>query len=371
MVKKVLPLIIISLLLIPLYEAADADPRVDLIYPSQIEPGKQITIEVKLKNTTSEMLWDLKGVIESNNIPPDIRDHIKIIDGEKKFLEDNDHSINIQDEVSIKLSIEIDKNAEAGTYTIPLKIKGEIGNCRQGCKPYLLMKDIQFKVIKEYPSIKIELSSNPREVLQGQSLDIPFKIYNYGLGYANNIKLSVPSTNNFSTSLDLDSIGLMKSNESRNLALKITAKGDAPSGSYKTDIIIEYFDSYGNKRAATESISFTIKDSALVKDAENYYSQANSYFEKKNYSKSLEYYQKAKEAYQKLGLTEKVNDIETKIEIINNSVSSSKSTISPSIYIAFGVLLSAVTMEIGVLLGTLMRKPKSPSKQSSIPKKEY
>lgn len=371
MVKKVLPLVIISFLLIPLYGAADPDPRVDLVYPSQIEPGKQIIIEVKLKNTTSEMLWDLAAVIESNNIPPEIRDYIKIIDGEEKFVEDNDHSINVQDEVSVKLSIEVDKNVEAGTYTIPLKIKGEIGNCRQGCKPYLLMKDIQFKIIKEYPSIKIELSSTPREVLQGQSIDIPFKVSNYGLGYGNNIKLNVPSTNNFSTSLDVDSIGLMKANESRNVTLNITAKGDAPSGAYKTDIIIEYFDSYGTKRAATESVSFTIKDSALVKDAENYYSQANSYFEKKNYSKSLEYYQKSKEAYQKLGLTEKVNEIEAKIEIVNNALESSKSSVGPSIYIAFGVLLSAVTMEIGVLLGTLMRKPKSSSKQSSIPKTEY
>ena len=39
-------------------------------------------------------------------------------------------------------------------------------------------------------------------------------------------------------------------------------------------------------------------------------------------------------------------------------------------YIMFGVLLSAVTMELGVLIGTLTRKPKSP-KSSSIPKKEY
>ena len=188
MMKKVLPLLLISLILLPLYGAADADPKVELTYPTEIEPGKLILIDVKLTNTTSEMLWDLKGVIDSNDIPSEIRNYIKIVDGEKDFVPgEGDHSINVQDQANIRLSIEITGNADAGTYKIPLKIKGEIGNCRQGCKPYLLMKDIEFKVIKEYPSLKIELSSYPGEVFQGQSINIPFKVSNYGVGYGNNI----------------------------------------------------------------------------------------------------------------------------------------------------------------------------------------
>ena len=369
--KKALPLLLISLILLPLYGAADADPKVELVYPTQVQPGTLILIDVNLHNTTSEMLWDLKGLIESNDIPSDIRNYIKIIDGEKEFTAaDTDHSLNVQDKASIRLSIEVDKNADPGTYKIPLKIKGEIGNCRQGCKPYLLMKEIEFKVIKEFPSLKIELSSYPGEVFQGQSINIPFKVSNYGVGYGNNIKLSVPSNNNFTTSLDVDSIGLMKSNESRNVTLNIAAKGDASAGSYKTDVIVEYFDPYGNKKATTESISFTIKDSALVKDAEKYYAQGNEYFDKKNYSKALAEYEKAKEAYQQLGLTGKVTEINARITLVNSVIESTKSNISPSIYIMFGVLLSAVTMELGVLIGTLTRKPKSP-KSSSIPKNDY
>lgn len=371
MMKKALPFLLIILFLLPLYGAADADPKVELTYPKEIEPGRLINIDVKLHNTTSEMLWDLKGVIEPNDIPPEIKSYIVIVEGEKEFVPgEGDHSINVQDEANIKLSIQITGNANAGTYKIPLKIKGEIGNCRQGCIPYLLMKDIEFKVIKEYPSIKIELSSYPKEVLQGQSINIPFKLSNYGSNYGNNIELSVPQTNNFTTSLDVDSIGLLKSNEARNVILSIAAKGDASAGSYKTDILVEYYDPYGNKKATTESISFTIKDSALVKDAENYYTQGNEYFTNKKYSKALEEYEKAKEAYQQLGLTDKVSEIDARIELAESAMESTKSSISPTTYIMFGVLLSAVTMELGVLFGTLMRKPKSP-KSSSIPKKEY
>ncbi|NPV50928.1 MAG: hypothetical protein HPY60_07010 [Candidatus Methanofastidiosum sp.] len=371
MMKKALPLLLISLILLPLYGAADADPKVELTYPKEIEPGKQILIDLKLTNTTSEMLWDLKAVIDPSDIPPEIKNYIKIVDGEKQFVVgDGDHSINIQEEVSIRLSIETTSNADPGTYKIPIRIKGEIGNCREGCKPYLLMKDIEFKVIKEYPSLKIELSSYPQEVLQGQSITIPFKVSNYGVGYGNNITLSVPSNNNFTTSLDVSSIGLMKSNESRNVKLNVTAKGDASTGSYKTDVIVEYFDPYGNKKATTESISFTIKDSALVKEAEQYYAQGNEYFDKKNYSKALEQYEQAKTDYQQLGLTEKVTEIEARIQLAKSAIESTKSNISPSIYILFGVLLSAVTMELGVLIGTLTRKPKSP-KSSSIPKNDF
>ncbi|MCC7571928.1 MAG: hypothetical protein KO464_00890 [Candidatus Methanofastidiosum sp.] len=370
MMKKALPLLLISLILLPLYSAADADPQVELTYPKEVEPGKLIFIDVNLHNTTSEMLWDLKGVIELNEIPSDIRNYVKLIDAEKEFVPgDGDHTINVQDKASIRLSIQIENNADAGTYKIPLKIKGEIGNCRQGCKPYLLMKEIEFKVIKEFPTLKVELSSQPIEVFQGQSIKIPFKISNYGVGYGNNIKLTVPSTNNFTTSLDVESIGLMRSQESRNVTLTIAAKGDTPAGNYKTDVMVEYFDPYGNKRATTESISFTIKDSALVKEAENYYSQGNEYFTKKNYPKALEEYEKAKLAYQELGLTAKVSEIDARIELVKTEIELKKSNISPSMYIIFGVLLSAVTMEFGVLLGTLNRKPKSP-KSSSIPKNE-
>ncbi|KYC52151.1 MAG: hypothetical protein AMQ22_00969 [Candidatus Methanofastidiosum methylothiophilum] len=369
--KKVLPLLLISLILLPLYGAADADPKVELTYPKETEAGKLIYIDVNLHNTTSEMLWDLKAVIDPSDIPPEIKNYIKIIDGEKDFVQgEGDHSINVQDKANIRLSIETTANADAGTYKIPLRIKGEIGNCRQGCKPYLLMKEIEFKVIKEFPSLKIELSSYPKEVLQGQSINIPFKVSNYGLGYGNNIKLSVPTNNNFTTSLDVDSIGLMRSQESRNVTLNIAAKGDSTSGSYKTDVVVEYFDPYGTKRATTESISFTIKDSTLSKDAEGYYAQGNEYYEKKNYSKALGEYEKAKEAYQQLGLTNKVSEVNARIELTKSAIESTKSSISPSMYIVFGVLLSAVTMQLGVLVGTLMRKPKSP-KSSSIPKNDY
>ncbi len=371
MMKKALPLLLILLFLLPLYGAADSDPKVELTYLTEVTPGRLITIDVKLTNTTSEMLWDLKGVIDSNDIPVEIKNYVVIVEGEKDFpTTDLDHSINIQDQSSIRLSIQITENATAGTYKIPLKMKGEIGNCREGCIPYLLVKDIEFKVVKEYPSIKIEMSSYPNEVLQGQNINIPFKISNYGNNYGNNIKISAPTNNNnFTTFLDVDTIGLLKSNESRNITLNIAAKGDAASGSYKTDIIVEYFDPFGTKKATTQSISFTIKDSALVKEAEGYYAKGNEYFTNKKYSNALEEYEKAKEAYQELGLTAKVSEVDARIDLVRTLIESTKANVSPVIYILFAVLLSAVAMELGVLVGTLFRKPKS-QRSSNIPKGE-
>ena len=371
MMKKVLPLLLISIVLLPLYGAADADPKVELIYNYEVEPGDLVKIDVKLTNTTNEMLWDLEGVIDSNDISPDIKNYIVIVEGEKEFPSgESDHSINVQAQSDIQLSIQITANANPGTYNIPLKIKGEIGNCREGCIPYLLLKNIELKVIKEYPSLKIELSTYPKEVFQGQSIDVPFKVSNYGNNYGNNIKITAPSNTNFTNSLDVDTIGLLKFNESRNVTLNIAAKGDAPSGNYKTDIIVEYYDPYGNKKATTQQISFAIKDSALVKDAENYYAQGNEYFTKKNYSKAISEYEKAKEAYQELGLTAKVSEVDSRITLAESMIESTKSNVSPTIYIMFGLLLSAVTMEFGVLIGTLARKPKPP-KSSNIPKNDF
>jgi len=371
MIKKALPLLLISLFLLPLYAAADADPKVELSYPIETDPGKIIFIDVKLTNTTSEMLWDLKAVIDSDEIPIDIKNYINVIDGEKKFVEDEDHSINVQDQVTTRLSIEITANAEPGNYRIPLAIRGEIGNCRQGCKPYLLVKNIDFKVVKEFPSLKIELSPYSKDVFQGQDITIPFKISNYGEGYGRSIKVSIPENANYQYSFDINSISFLNSQEQRIVNLNILTKGDTPSGDYKTDIIVEYFDAYGDKKATTQSISFSVKDSAVVKNAENYYTQANTYFEKKNYSKALEFYQKSREAYQEVGLTSKVNEIDSKILLVNTAIEESKGNIGPMTYILFAILLSAVTMELGVLVGTLFRKPKSPTKKSSIPTSDY
>lgn len=369
MMKKTLSLLFISMILLPFCGAADADPKIELIHPLEIEPNRVVVIDVKLHNTTSEMLWDLKALIDLSDVPIEIKKYIKIIDGEKEFAPgDGDHSINVQDQVSVRLSLEVSPNAEAGVYKIPLKIKGEIGNCRQGCKPYLLMKSIDFKVVKEFPSVKIELSSYPNEVYPGQSVNVPFKISNHGQGYANNIKLSSPSNNNYTFSFDISSVGMLRSNESRNISLNIAANNGAPSGDYRTDIIVEYFDPFGNKKATTQPVSFSIKDSALAKEAEKYYSLGNEYYTNKNYSNALIQYEKSKEAYKKLGFTEKVNEIDARIELVKIAIGSTKANVSTTIYILFGVLLSAVTMELGVLIGTLARKSKSP-RSSSIPKK--
>lgn len=372
MMKQTLSLLFISLILIlPFCGAADADPKIELIHPLEIEPNRVVVIDVKLHNTTSEMLWDLKALIDLSDVPIEIKKYITIIDGEKEFAPgDGDHSINVQDQVSVRLSLEVSPNAEAGVYKIPLKIKGEIGNCRQGCKPYLLMKSIDFKVVKEFPSVKIELSSYPNEVYPGQSVNVPFKISNHGQGYANSIKLSSPSNNNYTSSFDISSVGMLRSNESRNISLNIAAKNGAPSGDYRADIIVEYFDAFGNKKATTQSVSFSIKDSALAKEAEKYYSLGNEYYTNKNYSNALIQYEKSKEAYKKLGLTEKVNEVDARIELVKIAIGSTKSSVSTTIYILFGVLLSAVTMELGVLIGILTRKPKLP-KSSSITKKLF
>ncbi len=356
MMKKALPLLLISMILLPLYGAADRDPRVEFDHLQQTDPGKQMTIEVTLTNTTSQLLWGLKGVISPNEIPSDIRNYIKIIEGEKAFTDRT--NIRVGETESITLKIEIDNNAEVGTYKIPLLIRGEIGNCRGGCVPYLLVKNIEFNVVKDYPSIKVDFSSYPEEVFQGESISIPFKISNFGQGNANNITLRVPSTNNFTTSLSVGEIRIFRPQNSRDVILTITADEDAEVRSYNTDLIIEYFDAYENKRASLEPISFTIKDSELIRNAEAYYVQGNEYFNNGNYSLALEQYEKSKEAYEQLGFTEKVSEINAKIELTESEIELKKADVSVPIYVGLGVLISFVSMAFGILVGTLTQKPK-------------
>lgn len=356
MIKKALPLLLISIILLPLFEAADPDPRVELKHPLEIEPGRPMTIEVILTNTTRELLWSLKGIIDPSDISPDIRNNVKIIEGEKSFTDRT--NIPVGETESISLSIEIDKNADVGSYKIPLRIRGEIGNCRGGCVPYLLVKDIEFRVVKEYPELKVEFSPYPKEVFQGQSITIPFNISNYGQGNAHNIKFSVRPTNNYSASLDVEEIRVFRPQISRKVNITITAAEDAMLGGYKTDLIIEYFDVYDNKRASLQEISFSIKDSELIRNAEAYYDQGNEYFNIGNYSMALEKFQKSKEAYETLGFTEKVSELEAKIELAESEIELRKVEVSAPIYIGFGVLISFVSMAFGILIGTLTKNSK-------------
>ena len=44
-----------------------------------------VVIDVKLHNTTSEMLWDLKALIDLSDVPIEIKKYITVLDGKRNL----------------------------------------------------------------------------------------------------------------------------------------------------------------------------------------------------------------------------------------------------------------------------------------------
>lgn len=155
----ILTLIITSIILTNLASALIID-SVD-ISPSQVEPGKSVSLSVNLENNENKDLKDINVKIDLKDLP---------------FSGTNELTIDIDEDDSEEAEFDLDvlDNAQSGVYTIPVKID------------YV---DDEDKAVTKTSSGVVKVSSVPkidvvREdglLLKGQKNILTIKIINKGL----------------------------------------------------------------------------------------------------------------------------------------------------------------------------------------------
>lgn len=157
--KKILTLLITSIILINLASALIIE-SVD-INPSQVEPGKSVSVSVSLENNENKDLTDINVKIDLKDLP---------------FSGTNELTLDIDEDDSeeAEFNLEVLDNAKSGVYTIPIQVNYINDESKATTKT-------SSGVVKVSSIPKIDVVREDGLLLKGQKNILTLKIINKGL----------------------------------------------------------------------------------------------------------------------------------------------------------------------------------------------
>ena len=316
--KIILIIFLLSIVTVNSIIAESDVPTVTIPPRGYAHLGEDYTISVTLKNETGEKIWKCWAEI----ITDKLSEYIEVV-------KDRAETIKFENgaEVTLDLVIRFRDNAPSGEYVIPISVSGKWTACTAGCKPMRpQIRETKVILIIEKPMIAIELKDD-YTVKGEEDLEIPFKIKNLGTGTAYNLSVSYVSD-----------YKLLENLESPDISGDLNASGvideklylnteNIDYGDYSLTVNVEYFDMRNKKLnfqkkcnihilGPTEEEIYQEKLNKAVKMER----EAESLLGEDEFESALEKYKEAKALYEEIGANLKVNDINGKINLIENTI---------------------------------------------------
>jgi len=355
------------------------DTLVSLVstYPERADPLNEITLEVRITNTTDLMMWD---PVISLDLSEDYENYFDLIDEEVTVDMGDQHFIPINGSVTTYYRIYVNANCPAQKHIIPVNISYRSGSCEGGCQKAEISGQIAVPIYRQDPKVAMSVTG-PSEVLPGDPLIVTTELRNFGTGSAINIDITATS-DPFIEGLETE---IVYGGETVELEVSSTLLANVNADSMKLDpgfytfyIYMQYEDKYGNKmflndewevkvigtpsqeaefqadqlkelginafqiKNFTTSISYLKRAIELysrldmfseITECQNYiflstnYLQANNYFnigeeflQENDYQNAKNYYNYAKETYETLGNTKKVAECRSRIDMCDQEL---------------------------------------------------
>ncbi|HOP09152.1 MAG TPA: hypothetical protein PK718_05095 [Candidatus Methanofastidiosa archaeon] len=362
---------------IDLSSADDSFVTLVSIYPDRPDPLSEVTLEIKITNTTDLMMWDpvIKLDLSDENA-----DYFEYVEEEVVVEMGDQHFIPVNGSVTAYYKIYVNSDCPADKHLIPLTVSYKSGSCEGGCQRAVLQGQIVIQTYRWDPKVAISVDG-PTEVLPGDPLVVTTELNNYGTGSAYNVTITAttdPAIGDLQTEIFFEGeeaeIGVSGSLVAETSA--DTMKIDP--GYYTFYIELQYEDKYGNEisksgewevkvigtpseevlfqadqlkelginafqiKSYTTAISYLERAIDLysrldkysdIQECENYiylstnYLQANNYyniaeesFQEKNYENAKTYFNYAMETYETLGNTKKVAECLSRIDTCNEEL---------------------------------------------------
>jgi hypothetical protein len=348
------------------------------IYPERPDPLSEVTLEIRIINTTTLMMWD---PVISLDLSGENAAYFEYIEEEVVVDMGDQHFIPVNGSVTSYYRLYVKLNCPAEKHMIPMDISYKSGSCEGGCQRAELHGQIVLQTYRWDPKVAISVDG-PTEVLPGDPLVVTTELNNYGTGSAINIELTAASDPMIE---DLQTVVFFESEEAElEVSSRLIAETSADTmkmepGYYTFYIDLQYEDKYGNQLSkngdwevkvigtpSEEALfqadqlkelginAFQIKNyttaisyleraidlySRLDKfteiqecqnyiylstnylQAKNYYNIAEKYFQEKDYENARTYFEYAMETYETLGNTKKVTECNSRIDTCNEELS--------------------------------------------------
>jgi len=293
--------------------------------------GENYTIEVTLTNPNEKDrvdIWKCWVEIDTDKISDE---YIEIIDGRKEIT-----NFGSGEEIKLELIIKFKDNAPEGEYAIPLKVTGRWIACSGGCAPFqpqyketkVSLTILKPMIIVYYLKNDYSIVENDYSIRGGGELEIPFSIRNVGTGKAFNISIKYDVDDELLENLESPEIPKeLDASEIINEKLYLNTE-NMDYGDYSLTIRVEYFDLRNEKKPpfekecsihvlgpSEEEINQEKLDKAVAAERE-----AATLLSKDEFDSALEKYKEAKTLYEEVGITTKVSDMDSKINLVEETI---------------------------------------------------
>lgn len=326
--------VLLSVLLISTYinvtfGETDA-PHVDLPPRGYASFGEEYIIPVTLKNDTGGDIWKCKVAIDTETPPEDLP--YEIVKGEAETTDIPELKGKFEEgvEVTLDLIIKFKTAASAGDYTIPILVTGFKTACqREGeyCQPLRPKKDeMKVTLIIRKPILLIDLE-NEFSVREGDTLEIPFTVRNVGTATAS--KLSVTYHMDDALLGNIETPEMPKdANASEEIDTKLHLDTTGISyGVYPLTVQAAYFDLKDTRKTVEKETTIHILGPSeeeiyqkKLENAKTVENEARNLLTNDEFNKALKKYKEAKTLYEELEISTKVNEMDSNITLINQTL---------------------------------------------------
>ncbi|HHN81131.1 MAG TPA: hypothetical protein ENN11_00720 [Methanomicrobia archaeon] len=305
-------LMVLGLFLVPMLPATADEPytppTISIDAPSSVTPNTNVNLKVTIVNTTGTRMWRSKVSLDINSIPSSVRQYLQFYETEyelTKYKEDMHGHDRMEPSESITKTFRVKVTNEAPAMTIPLYVtlETEVGECEEGCAPYFRTVETPIQVIRNAPSVILDLDSEGIALQAGEceiakgSFSVNYTLTNGSDYTAFNVNVNVESPDiQLSTSITpqmpLTSMG--PEDEVTGTAYMVT--GHISPGTYSLTIVATYQDWYGKEFIASAPVTITVST-----DAYDLYAQGERLIAACEYDAARDYLTEARDTYQEGG----------------------------------------------------------------------
>jgi hypothetical protein len=270
MKKAVFLLIIIIMVFLSLLNVNAAEREnnkfiITNIYPEDLHPSDVSTVSITIKNIGTHSAYHV-----ATEVLVDDKSPVKVVGRAKKSIETSSlNSLGCDMEVTVQYDFYIEKDTEASTYYIPLKV---LWNDKPEEKEEsdVFSETLYFGIRVSGQSKEAEIdifnvTTVPAEIEPGTKASLEIKLKNIGCLTISLLNVRLIAEDPF-TPLDSDLneyVNELKPSETATAYFNIAVNGSASSSYYKMPLILEYEDEFGSHQKNT-SIGIPVKGNPKV-----------------------------------------------------------------------------------------------------------
>lgn len=228
---------------------------ISLTYPTTVEKGDEVSIAFEIINKSNDRLWD--GTIAFEESFMSKYGSFISINQDNQRYPFKFSIIEPSERVKNKFEITFEKDIPLKELKFNIILKCGKGACRGGCRPFYLEKPITISLIEKRAEATLNLESDEYSAYRGETIEVPFTIWNNGKIQITNAKVEVRGDLISNETVEIPSInsGAKISNK-----IHITVDNNSDKTIFSPLIVLKFQDPAGKEIISYKNITVKVME---------------------------------------------------------------------------------------------------------------